>query len=171
LSAVAHSEELRALHAQLAESSQEKQEMQTQLSILQSDATRFQQTAKQAFANYERELQMHALAERSLLDSQEAFEALKKSHSEAEHRAASLSSDLIRLEKLRDEEKQVATLLHLSHHQYDTCFVGQVAAREVSGLSERLAELGRANELLHSQVQTYGAQIERMQDSRLVQGQ
>lgn len=81
--------------------------MQTQLSTLQSDAVRFQQTAKQAFANYERELQMHALAERSLRDSQEALEVLKKSHSEAEHRAASLSSDMIRMEKLRDEEKQV----------------------------------------------------------------
>jgi len=149
---VAHMEELRALKAQLAEANQEKQDLLTQLSVLQSDAARFQQTAKQAFANYERELHMHALAERSLLDSQEALEALKQKHSESEHRAASLSSDMIRMEKLRDEEKQVA-------------------AKEISGLREQLVEIGRTNELLHSQVQTYGAQIERMQESRLVQGE
>lgn len=47
----------------------------------------------------------------------------------------------------------------------------KVASREVSGLREQLAEVGRANELLHSQVQTYGAQIERLQESRLAQGE
>lgn len=37
-------------------------------------------------------------------------------------------------------------------------------------MQEQLAEVARANELLHSQVQTYGAQIERMQESRLIPG-
>lgn len=113
-----HAEELRALHAQLAEAGQEKEELRTQLAVLQCDASRFQQTAKQAFANYERELQLHALAERSLKDSQEALETARHSHSEAEHRAASLSSDLIRLEKLRDEDQQVPLPSFMPLFQY-----------------------------------------------------
>jgi uncharacterized phage infection (PIP) family protein YhgE len=42
------------------------------------------------------------------------------------------------------------------------------AVAETSSLKELIAELTRTNELLHSQVQTYGAQIERMRDNSLL---
>ena len=123
--------------------------MKAQLSAIHADATRFQFTAKQAFANYERELQLHAAAERALKESQEAADSLRNALSAAEHRAASLSTDLIRLERSVEDEKKRAVA-------------------ETSSLREHLAELTRTNELLHSQVQTYGSQIDRLRENRIL---
>ena len=142
-------EQRRALQGELELSQQEVQDAKAQLSAIHADATRFQLTAKQAFANYERELQLHAAAERALKESQETADSLRTSLSSAEHRAASLSTDLIRLERNVEDEKKRAVA-------------------ETSSLKELLAELTRTNELLHSQVQTYGSQIDRMRDNRIL---
>ena len=142
-----HHEKLRASQAELSLSQQEIQDLKAQLNLLHADATRFQTTAKQAFANYERELQLHAISERSLKESQETIDSLRSALAAAEHRVARLSTDLICLERRTEEDKQHAITDSIA-------------------LKEQLAELTRTNELLHSQVQTYGAQIERLLEHR-----
>ena len=141
-------EQRRASQGELELSQQEVQLAKEQFNTILADSSRFQLTAKQAFANYERELQLHAAAERALKESQETADSLRNSLSAAEHRAASLSTDLIRLERNVEDEKKRAVA-------------------ETSSLKEHIAELTRTNELLHSQVQTYGAQIERMRENSL----
>jgi nucleoprotein TPR len=144
----ANAESTRAHQEQLALARQESEQLREQLELLKADAVKFQAAAKSAFANYERELQMHAQAEKDLREKDRELEVTKDSLSAAQQRAASLSADCLRKESVLEEER------------------GKFEA-ESQLLQSQLEGLQRTNDLLHAQVQSFGVQIDRLQDTRL----
>ena len=139
---------VRQLEETLALSRQEVLQMNEQSLAVTTEITKYQEAAKIAHQNYERELQMHAQAERDLSDMRKQLEDMLSSLRKEQQRSAELSSECIRKELLLQDEKSRS-------------------AQESQQIREHMSGLQGTNDLLHAQVQSYGAQIEKLQTQRL----
>lgn len=144
----ASAEAARALQDEVALARQQSEQVSGQLELLKADAVKFQAAAKSAYANYERELQLHAEAERQLRSRDDELGAAKDALAAAQHQAADMSAALIRKEGSVEEER------------------ARFRAEEAL-LKEQLEGLQRSNDLLHAQVQSFGVQVDRLQESRV----
>lgn len=118
------------------------------LSTFRADAEKFQAAAQLAHDNYERELQLHAGAERELREERNQHVVTKEQWKKAQDHAVQLTADMLKLERNAQDDKR-----HLT--------------KEVEQLKEQLAGLQQTNDLLHTQVQSYGLQIEKLHENRL----
>ena len=139
---------VRRLEETLALSQQEVLQMNEQSLAVATEITKYQEAARLAHQNYERELQMHAQAERDLSDMRKQLDDTLSSLRKEQQRSAELSSECIRKELLLQDEKSRS-------------------AQESFEIRELLSGLQGTNDLLHAQVQSYGAQIEKLQTQRL----
>jgi len=139
---------VRRLEETLALSQQEVLQMNEQSLAVATEITKYQEAARLAHKNYERELQMHAQAERDLSDMRKQLDDTLSSLRKEQQRSAELSSECIRKELLLQDEKSRS-------------------AQESFEIRELLSGLQGTNDLLHAQVQSYGAQIEKLQTQRL----
>ena len=139
---------VRRLEETLALSQQEVLQMNEQSLAVATEIAKYQEAARLAHQNYERELQMHAQAERNLSDMRKQLDDTLSSLRKEQQRSAELSSECIRKELLLQDEKSRS-------------------AQESFEIRELLSGLQGTNDLLHAQVQSYGAQIEKLQTQRL----
>ena len=91
-------EKIRKLEEAVALSQQECEQLKTQSATVTAEIAKFQDAAKSAHQNYERELQLHATAERELSELRRLIEETKTSLQHEQQRAAQLSADCIRKE-------------------------------------------------------------------------
>ena len=73
-------ERVRALEEEALLAKQAAEQLGQQMEILKADALKFQATARSAHGSYERELQLHAKAERDLKDLETGTDACYASH-------------------------------------------------------------------------------------------
>jgi hypothetical protein len=73
-------------------------QLTAQATSVGGEIAKYQDAAKIAYQNYERELQMHAQAERELGELRRLLEVTKASLAQEQQRAATLSADCIRKE-------------------------------------------------------------------------
>lgn len=139
---------VRRLEESLALSQQEVLQMNEQSLAVATEIAKYQEAARLAHQNYERELQMHAQAERDLSDMRKQLDDTLSSLRKEQQRSAELSSECIRKELLLQDEKSRSS-------------------QEGLQIRELLSGLQGTNDLLHAQVQSYGAQIEKLQTQRL----
>ncbi len=115
---------------------------------LLEDIQKLQTSASAAYENYERELQLHAKSERELREEKKNVTLLTKKLDEYEIRFAELSAECFKLERKLSEEQQKT-------------------AEEVSHYKEDLRVLQQTNDLLHSNLQSIGSQVEKIHSSNL----
>ncbi|KAJ1441710.1 hypothetical protein B484DRAFT_390593, partial [Ochromonadaceae sp. CCMP2298] len=109
----------------------------------------YQDAVAVAHANYERELQMHAAAERELSEVRGRLGAASAALAEALKSEGRWSGECIRHEAALAEEKR----------RWEG---------EAKDLTERMAGLQHINDLMQSQVQVYGQQMQRIHEQRLL---
>ncbi len=142
-----HAEETASLLEQLTMAKAMADQAVAQSEVYKSDAEACQQAARSAQGNYDRELQLHAAAASRARESEVALESLRVQMAVANQKLSEVSADAIRREKQSEE-------------------VVRAAKEEASRLTEEISSLRRANDLLHSQVQSLGVQVDRLQYSR-----
>jgi nucleoprotein TPR len=143
-----HQDQMNALQEEKQLLSIEYESVKAQLSTIHIDMNKFQQQAKLAYENYERELQLHAQAERELREERQAIENVKKQLNQAQEQASALSADSMRLARQVQDEKLYSQ-------------------EEKKRLQDEIESLTRTNDLLHAQVQSFGLQLEKLHESRL----
>ena len=144
LAKIAAAESLKATKDELLLVKQEADTDKAHLEVIKVEITQHQNAAKQAYDNYERELQLHAQAESKLKSTGNMVQELKGKVAAAEQVEATRSADAIRKERLVHEAKAQTV-------------------EDMKGLEAKIADLQCTNELLHGQVQSYGAQVESLQ--------
>lgn len=124
----------------------EKTQLSQQLEILKKDILKFQSIAKESHKNYEHELQLHAKAERDLLELSSEVDDMKSSLIEAKQAQTNVMNDMIRKDLLFAEEKKT----------YET---------KVSELNVKMEELQKVNDILHNQLQALSQKVSPNVDS------
>jgi len=143
----AHADELAAAKEELTLATLEAKTLSEQSDNMKLEVQKYQQAARTANGNYERELQLHALAATELRKVENELDSFKLQYLSIEQRLTDISADTIRKEKQFEEERG--------------------SFRTQSEESKELVEnLRRTNDLLHGQIQSYGAQLQRLQESR-----
>lgn len=143
-------------HASLSRASKEEFEilcaentaLNSRIMSLLEDSQKLQTSASIAYENYERELQLHAKSERELREEKNYVVSLTKKLDEREVGFAQLSAKCFNLERRLSEEQQKST-------------------EEVSNCKEELRILQQTNDLLHSNLQSIGSQVEKIQAAKL----
>lgn len=134
---------------QLKESIQiSSEQVQGHTSRLQQDVEKYHQAARVANANYERELQMHAEATSRVQGLETEIDKLKLELESLQQQVINQSTDMIQRERVYEEERKHVVI-------------------EKEEMKSRLEELQRTNDLLHSQVQALGLQVDRIHQSRM----
>jgi DNA repair exonuclease SbcCD ATPase subunit len=118
-----------------------------QMNILKLDTESFQQAARAAQSNYDRELQLHASPAARARDSEAALESLRVRLAVANQKISDITSDAIRREKLAEENIRTAR-------------------GDLDALREEKEGLQKINDRLHSEIQALGVQVDRLQNSR-----
>jgi nucleoprotein TPR len=118
-----------------------------QMNILKLDTESFQQAARAAQSNYDRELQLHASAAARARDSEAALESLRVQLAVANQKISEITSDAIRREKLSEENMKAVR-------------------GDLDALREEKESLQKINDRLHSEIQALGVQVDRLQNSR-----
>jgi nucleoprotein TPR len=93
-----YSEKLSRVEEALELSKSENQRLSEQASLVSSEISKYQAAEQLAFQNYERELQMHAHAQRELSSLRQQLEELRRSLVQEQQRSAELSAQCIRKE-------------------------------------------------------------------------
>ena len=143
-----HQDEVNILQEEKQLLSIENDAAKAQLATINLDASKFQQQAKLAYENYERELQLHAQAERELRDERQAVESIKKQLNQVQDQASSLAAETLRLSRQLQDEKVNSQ-------------------EEKKRLQDEIDSLTKTNDLLHAQVQSFGLQLEKIHEARL----
>ena len=141
------SDKVRALEEEAALARQAAEQAAQQAELLKADILKFQTAARNSHANYERELQLHAKAERDLKDAEADLDRTKAALLAAQQAAADLTAASIRTERAAAEEKARAE---------------ETLAQQ----REQSEALRKVNETLHSNVQSLGVQVTRLLESR-----
>lgn len=100
-----HSLQVKKLEESLAEAEKARTDTEQQLTLLKGEIARYQEAAKQSYANYERELQLHAYAEKMSKTYQEERDKAKHDLAAEQNRTAELSAAAIRRELAYAEER------------------------------------------------------------------
>jgi nucleoprotein TPR len=140
-------EQARAQAEGLALAEERAVALTAQVSELKVDVARFQALAQEAGDNYRREVTMHSRASEEVLALQRQLDQAKAEGQAAVNKLSDVTAQLLRAEAALDEERKSAA--------------AQSKDKEV-----RAADLQATNALLHSQLQTLGAQIARFQENR-----
>lgn len=146
----AYEERLRAMEAELESSREVLAKCNEQMETYSTDVAKYQQIAKEANINYERELQLHAKVSTELQQSEATVESLRKEVECLKTKNADLASTLISRQQAYQEEKQ----------QLQT---------QYASLTEDQKALRHTNDMLHSQVQSLNQQMSRLHESRIHQ--
>lgn len=143
-----HNDEIHQLQSSLSQLTQLNSTYQQQIQALNQDITKLQQTCTATHDNYERELQLHAQAERDLREERLQVQSLRQDFLKAQDQISQLTSNSFNSERQVQEERKQHEL-------------------EVNQYKEQLTTLQLTNDLLHSQVQSYGLQIQKLHEHRL----
>lgn len=127
---------------------EERKVLETQFEALKLDVVRFQSIARSARDNYERELQLHAAAERESSELRNEIERLNEELSSSRKSLESLKFDMEEKVRVFEEEKKLFSF-------------------DLQDANSRLKELHQMNDILHSQVQSLGLQVEASQSLKL----
>jgi nucleoprotein TPR len=139
---------INSLKHDLERISNENTQLSQNTTSLMEEINKLQSFQTTSYENYERELQLHAESEKKLKDERMAHNKTKERLSISEEKIAILSSDLIKLSQQHTEE--------LSSYK-----------QELLHNQEMLNNLQKSNDLLHNQIQSYGNQIEKLQEERV----
>lgn len=142
-----HAEDLSAANEKIRISEELSVQAVKQMEALRQDAEACQQAARSAQSNYERELQLHASAAARARESASAMESMRVQLAMLNQKISDMTASSIQLEKNVGENK--------SAH-----------AKEMEQLREEKIALQQTNNLLHSQVQALGVQVERLHNSK-----
>eukprot|EP01041_Mallomonas_annulata_P007955 gene7955-16288_t len=127
---------------------QMEKQVLAQMEILRQDAMKYQQSARSSHANYERELQLHAQASTTVKTLEDEIDRIQIEISTYQQNLADQSASMIQKENAYEEEKKRLSL-------------------ECNELKTKVEDLQRTNDLLHSQVQSLGAQVDKFHTSRI----
>lgn len=115
--------------------------------VLKADIVKCQQETRDARNNYQRELQLHASAEKHKSEVEKDLDNTKIALDQALQTSAELSANLIRHERLLAEEKSKAE-------------------RSVVELRDKVEELRTTNDALHSQIEQLSSRVARATELR-----
>jgi nucleoprotein TPR len=143
----AHEQEKSILTEQFAQAQLSQEQVQGQIEQMKTDLVKFQSVAKTAHSNYERELNLHASAEKELHEVRDQLDHHIQMLRAEQEKSSSFTAELIRKEVGFQEQK----------------------ARLESNLQDanaRIDELSHINDSLHKQVHSLSAQVDKMLSSR-----
>lgn len=142
-----HAIQLKQLEESSLTAEQVKNNSLYQLASLQNDISKYQEAARLSYANYEHQLQLHAVAEKSFKTLQVEYSQVNQELALTKERNTEISASAIRREKLFEEEK---IKLESSCNE----------------LKSEMESLRVTNDLLHSQVQSLGVQVEKLSETK-----
>jgi nucleoprotein TPR len=142
-----HADETR-LHSEALTIAEDKASLLThQLLVLKEDVARYEKASKEAQDNYRREVTMHSKTTEDIFILQKQLDEGRSELSKALESNTNLSAQVFRLEMAIDDEKR-----------------GHVGT--LKELQNKVDDLQATNNILHGQIQTLGAQINRFQENR-----
>ena len=143
-----HQEALVTLQQQRDGAIEEAKQHLLHMEKLREDTLKYQQIAKSAQENYDRELQLHAASVTSLRQYEAESDQLKNQLINLQNQYTDLMTSSIQKEKAYEDNIRMYVTTQEEH-------------------KNRINELSQMNELLHNQIQSLSIQVERSQHKRM----